>query len=721
MSIVQINELSPIAVKLPSRIAGLNKLAYNLWWSWHLEARELFKLLDRPLWKATGHNPIKLLQRIEPHRLVSAAQNPVFLQKYDSVMQAFDTELTSSPTWLSTTYPELASATIAYFSPEFAIHRSLPIYAGGLGILAGDYCKEASDLGLNLIGIGFMYPKGYFHQHLLSDGWQEEAFEDLDFNEAPITRILASDKEPLSVEVPLNDDVIRIVIWKADIGRTRLYLLDTNTEKNAPPDREISSRLYVGDRETRLKQEIILGIGGVRALRALGINPTIWHANEGHAAFMMLERIRELLAHGIDFDHALRTVQATTVFTTHTPVPAGNDTFSSELVEKYFHKYWTSLGLQRDDFLSLGKIRKDDPLFNMTVLGLKLSNYRNGVSQLHGWVCRRMWHSLWPQLEEKDVPISSVTNGVHLPTWISHQMFRLFSKHLGEDWLEKHDNPALGERIMTIPDDELLFARRWLKGKLITFVKNQARKRWYQDCVSADHALALGGLLDTEVLTIGYARRFTDYKRPGLIFYNIERLQRLLTDELRPVQIIFAGKAHPQDEPGKQLIKEVFQIAKDPRCGGRIAFIEDYDMQAARYLVQGVDLWLNTPQQLQEASGTSGMKAALNGALHLSVLDGWWYEGYNGTNGWAIGNNIESLSPEEQDHRDAEMLYSILENKIIPLYYERDINGVPRAWLQMVKESMRSIVPYFSARRMVKEYTEMFYLIANRQQKPEGK
>ncbi len=712
MLTVQISECSPIALKLPSRISGLSRLAYNLWWSWHLEPRELFKSLDRALWKVTDHNPIKLLQQIEPHRLVAAAQNPEFLAKYDAVMQEFDKEISSQSTWLNTAHPEIASCTIAYFSPEFAIHRSLPIYAGGLGILAGDYCKEASDLGLHLVGIGFMYPKGYFHQHLLSDGWQEEVFEELDFNEAPIVRAINPDKSPLIVEVPLNDSIIRVAIWKVSLGRVNLYLMDTNIEQNSPSDREISSRLYIGDREMRLKQEIILGIGGVRTLRALGISPSIWHANEGHTAFMILERIRELMAQGNDFDAAVHQVQATTVFTTHTPVPAGNDTFSIELVEKYFSRFRESIGLSRDDFLDLGRITMDDTTFNMTVLGLKLSGYRNGVSQLHGWVCRRMWHSLWPKVEENDVPVSAVTNGVHVPTWLSHQMFRLFNKYLGEGWLENHDDPTVWERVMDIPDEDLIAARRWLKGKLISFIKNQARKRWSHDCIPADQALALGGLLDSDVLTIGYARRFTDYKRPALILYDLERLQRLLHDNLRPVQVIFAGKAHPQDERGKQLIKEVFQIAKDPKCGGRIAFVEDYDMQSARYIVQGVDVWLNTPRQLQEASGTSGMKAAINGALHLSVLDGWWYEGYNGTNGWAIGSDIQTSSSTDRDRSDAKALYDILENNIIPLYYERDINGIPRRWALMVKESIRSILPRFSARRMAKEYTELFYLPA---------
>jgi len=706
----RMNSLS--ASKLPRRIEGLSELAYNLWWSWHIEARDVFKVLDRPLWKATGHNPVKLLQQIAPHCLVAAAQDPIFLKIYDSVMSHFRTDISASQTWFNTNYPDLAQETIAYFSLEFAIHNSLPLYAGGLGILAGDYCKEASDLGLPVVGVGFMYPQGYFHQHISADGWQKDMYEQLNFNEAPISPALTAQGQATRVEIPLDARSVCVAVWQVSIGRGKLYLLDTNVEENSPSDRHLSGRLYAGDREMRLQQEIVLGIGGVRVLRAVGIEPVVWHANEGHTAFMMLERTRELVAKGLDFAEAARKVRATTAFTTHTPVPEGNDAFSIDLMEKYFHRYWGFLGLDRDSFLKLGVQESDDTVFNMTVLGLRMADQRNGVSQLHGGVCRRMWHSLWPDTEEKDVPIGWVTNGIHVPTWMSPQTARLYETHLGHDWLEKHDDPALWERVLDIPDEEIWALRRWLQYKLISAVKDRARKRWAEDRVAPVQALAMGALLDTEVLTLGFSRRFTDYKRAALILYDVSRLRHILQNESRPVQIVFAGKAHPDDERGKQLIQEVHNVAKDPEFGGRIAFVEDYDMHIARYLVHGADVWLNTPRQLREASGTSGQKAALNGALHLSVLDGWWYEGYNGANGWAIHEDSGTFDSPDQDKADAEELYSLLEGKVVPLYYDRDIHGVPHGWIRLVKESIRSNVPLFSTRRMAKEYTQQMYLTA---------
>jgi len=702
------NSLS--ASKLPNRIEGLAELAYNLWWSWHIESRDLFKVLDRPLWKLTGHNPVKLLQQIAPHRLVAAAQDPVFLDKYDSVMNDFKTDMSASDTWFTTQYPHLTQYTVAYFSLEFAIHNSLPLYAGGLGILAGDYCKEASDLGLPMVALGFMYPQGYFHQRVSVDGWQEDVYEELSFNEAPISPVLTAQRQAIRVEVPLDARAIHVAVWQVNVGRVKLYLLDTNVEENSPADRQLSGRLYAGDREMRLQQEIVLGIGGVRVLRALGIDPAIWHANEGHAAFMMLERVRELVENGLAFTEAASRVRATTVFTTHTPVPAGNDVFSLDLMEKHFRRYWGSLGLNRDTFLELGTQESDKTAFNMTVLGLRMADQRNGVSQLHGGVCRRMWHSLWPDVEEKDVPIGSVTNGIHVPTWGTPQMTRLGERYLAPDWLKSHDDPALWERIVDIPDEEIWAARRWLKYKFISSVKDRARKRWCEDRVSPIQALAMGALLDTEVLTLGFSRRFTDYKRASLILRDADRLKRILRNELRPVQLIFAGKAHPDDERGKQLIQEVYNVAKDPGFGGRIAFVEDYDMHMARYLVHGTDVWLNTPRPLQEASGTSGQKAALSGVLNLSVLDGWWYEGYNGANGWAIHQDVGAFDSPDQDKSDAEELYSLLEGTVVPLYYDRDMNGVPHGWIRLIKESIRSNVPLFSARRMAKEYTEKMYL-----------
>lgn len=704
----KMTDLSP--QKMPKRIIGLNGLAHNLWWSWHPEARNLFKMLDRPLWKATCHNPVKLLQQIAPYRLVAAAGDATFLKKYDSVMGDFEADTSSVQTWFQAKYPHLREHQIAYFSMEFAIHSSLPIYAGGLGVLAGDYCKEASDLGLPLVGIGLMYPQGYFHQCISEDGWQEEAHTQLNFGEAPITPVLTAQKQPVKVEVKLDSRSVSIAVWQVNVGRVKLYLLDTNLEENSPSDRQLSARLYGGDREMRLEQEIVLGIGGVRILRALGVEPAIWHANEGHTAFMMLERCRELVAKGADFAEAANKVRATTVFTTHTPVPAGNDTFPHGLIEKNFHRYWNSLGLDRDAFLKLGAQESSSAIFNMTVLGLRMARQRSGVSQLHGAVCRRIWHCLWPEVEEKDVPICSVTNGIHVPTWVAPQMARLYEKHLGHDWLNRHDDPALWQRVEDIPDEEIWAMHRWLKHKLIGAVQHRARKRWSENHASPAQVLGMGALLDTEALTLGFSRRFTDYKRAVLILYDIDRLKRILQNELCPVQIIFSGKAHPHDEHGKRLIQEVYNVAKHPAFGGRIAFVEDYDMHVARYFVHGVDVWLNTPRPLQEASGTSGMKAALNGVLNLSVLDGWWYEGYDGANGWAIHNDIEAFDSAAQDKADADELYRLLEEKVIPLYYDRDLNGVPHGWIRAVKQAIRSTVPLFCARRMAKEYAEQMYL-----------
>lgn len=697
--------------KLPKRISGLDELAHNLWWSWHTEARNLYKSLDRPLWKLTGHNPVKLLQQIEPYRLVAAAEEPDFVRKYDAVMDALDATMSTSDTWFAREYPHLAQKPIAYFSLEFAIHNSLPLYAGGLGVLAGDYCKEASDLGLPLVGVGFMYPQGYVHQHINDDGWQEDMYEQLDFSAAPISLAHDATGKSIRIKVPLDDKSVHVAVWQANVGRLKLFLLDTNVEENEHPDRELSARLYAGDREMRLAQEILLGIGGVRVLRALGIEPVVWHANEGHTAFMMLERTRELVEKGMTFEQAAERVRATTVFTTHTPIPAGHDVFTFDLIEKNFHRYWGTLGLDRDSFLGLG-MEPNSNLFNMTVLALRMADYRNGVSELHGGVCRRMWHSLWPEVAEKDVPIKSVTNGIHVPTWIGVQMADVYQRHLGPDWIQRHDDPALWERVLEIPDEEIWAARHWLKYKLINEAQERARKCWAANHVSPAQALAMGAFLDAEILTIGFSRRFTAYKRASLIFHDQNRLKRILSNEYHPIQIIFSGKAHPDDHAGKQLIQEVFNAAKSSDFGGRLAFIEDYDMHMARYLVQGADVWLNLPSPLREASGTSGQKAALNGVLHLSVLDGWWYEGYNGTNGWAIENNSGAPDSPEQDKADAEALYELLEEKVIPLYYDRDTNGIPRGWVKMIKESIRSNAPRFSARHMAKDYVTQMYLPA---------
>jgi starch phosphorylase len=707
--------------KLPERISRLEELANNLWWSWHPQARELFRILDYPLWRLGGHNPVKQLREIDANKLAAAASDPAFLNLYDSVMSAFDADTSDKDSWFSSRYPSVLDGPVAYFSMEFAIHNSLPIYAGGLGVLAGDMCKEACDLGLPLVGLGFMYPQGYFHQHISAEGWQEETYQQLDFDEAPITPINPVSRSKWCgpfAQVNLGDRPFHIGVWQVRVGRVSLYLLCCDIEENAPHDRHLCARLYTADQEQRIQQEIVLGIGGVRALRALGIKPSVWHANEGHCAFMMLERIREEVQKGATFTEALQKVQAASVFTTHTSVAAGHDIFPVSLVEKYFHSYWESLGISREIFLKLGQQDSThDQTFNMTVLALKLSNHRNAVSQLHGKITRKMWQGLWPEVKEDDVPISHITNGIHAPTWVAREMSQLYLKYLGQEVLKGYDDISLGKSVFNIPDEELWAVHQILKRKLIHAMDGWARQSAAERKLKARQILAMGALLDPEVLTIGFVRRFTAYKRPSLIFHDLERLKRIVTDRWHPVQVIFAGKSHPADFPSKQLLHHVYNLAAGREFHGRIAFVEDYDMHIAHYLVQGVDVWLNTPRRLQEASGTSGMKAAANGVLHLSIRDGWWHEGYNGANGWAIGDDVKAYNPTEEDKSDAEALYHLLEKKIIPLYYQRDRNDVPHGWMHMVKEAIGSIVPRFCARRMLKEYIEQMYIPAARGQK----
>ncbi len=704
---------------LPARISRLSELAYNLWWSWHPDATWLFQHLDKTLWELTHHNPVKLLQQISPARLESAAVDPAFLRHYDGIMLAFDKSVSAKGTWFTEKYPQLAGHTIAYFSAEFGLHISLPIYSGGLGILAGDHCKEASDIGLPLIGVGFVYPQGYFLQRITGEGRQEAVYERFDYHAAPIEPVICRECESGLLALNFNDDrKIHVAVWRVRLGSVSLYLMDTDVEENEPWDRELSARLYGGDHETRIRQEMVLGIGGVRMLERLGIRPAVFHANEGHAAFLTLERIRGLVQNGMSFDEAADFVRETTIFTTHTPVPAGHDKFSFQLVEKYFAGYWESLGLDRTRFFSLGDYPDEYGAmsFNMTALALRLSGMRNGVSQMHGRVSRAMWHPMWPDLPEGEVPITTVSNGVHSPTWIAPEMDKLYSKHLGRDWRDHHDDPTLWERIDDIPDEELWKVHLHLKHKLLNFMRERARHDWISEGAGPIRVLTAGTLLNPDALTICFARRFATYKRAMLILQNVDRLKRILHDEWRPVQIIFAGKAHPADHPGRNMIQEINMLARDHNLGGRIAFVENYDIHVAKFLVRGVDVWLNNPRSPLEASGTSGQKAALNGVPHMSVLDGWWYEGYKGTNGWAIKNGLanveEDVSEDYRDAADSEALYRVLEEEVVPLYFDRDSDGIPRNWVQLIKEAIRTSAPIYSARRMVKEYTERMYVPA---------
>jgi glycogen phosphorylase len=698
---------NPLFPHLPKRLAGLEELAENLWWSWNPGARMLFKTLDRQAWKESGHNPDKMLRELPRELLEKAGADADTIARYDDVMDVFQKYMQPKTCDLLAPFSLDHKYAVAYFSAEYGLHRSLPFYAGGLGFLAGDFIKECSDLCIPLVAVGFMYPEGYFRQQIRDDGWQENIVESINREAAPITRVLDSDGRQRIVKVPLTDPPIHVAVWKVAVGRVSLYLMDTDIEINDPWNRGITARLYIGDLEQRLRQEIVLGLGGAAVLKDLGIDHYLLHLNEGHAAFALLERIRATVSKGKDFAAACEKNIKATIFTTHTPVPAGHDVFPFQLIEKYFHSYWPDLSLDRDAFLKLGvHPEKPEAGFNMTAFALRLSGCRNAVSKRHAEVSRKMWRSLWPEVPEDQVPIDYVTNGVHVPTWIEPKIKLLLDKHLGTGWLDKHDDPTVWQIVDSIPNTELWQTHHWLKVKLIDAIRERTRLRWAEGGGSTSVMLAGGAFLDPSVLTIGFARRFATYKRALLIFQDLDRLKKHFKDRWRPIQIIFAGKAHPADDPGKRLLQDLINLARDPQLGGRIAFVEDYGEQLAQYLVHGVDVWLNNPLPPFEACGTSGMKAALNGVPHLSVVDGWWGEGFNGKNGWAVEHDANSENP---DGSDAEKIYRLLEDQIIPLYYKMSENGIPLEWVRLMKETIKSAAAAFSARRMVKQYIEKFY------------
>jgi starch phosphorylase len=695
---------------LPEPLARLPELARNLWWSWNAEARALFDGMAQAAGQPHALNPLRLLQSIDPARAEALALDSRFLARYTRALAAFDQAMSARSAWFPAHAPYNATLPIAYFSAEFGVHQTLPVYSGGLGILAGDIAKEASDLGLPLVGVGFMYPQGYFKQRIAPDGRQEESYERLRRDTAPADPARDRDGRPLVVPLQLPDRLLHVRVSVVKVGRVALYLMDTDLEANPPWERELSARLYGGDQETRLLQEILLGIGGVRLLRTLGIRPGAWHANEGHSALMLVERVREQVEAGTSFDQAVQKVRRSSVFTTHTPVPAGHDAFPFALVEKYLAAYWPTLGLDRDRFLALGAHSEPwGTAFNMSALAFRLSGARSAVSRRHAEVSRRMWAPLWPGTPEERVPIVPVTNGVHVPSWVAPEFDALFRRHIDEAWLERHDDPALWERIADVPGRELWETHRRLKARLQRFLRERARRRWTDGQSAPPQVVASGALLDPDVLTIGFARRFATYKRAALIFRDPARLRAILGDPRRPIQLVFAGKAHPADEPGKHLLQTVYRASSDPTYGGRVAFVEDYGIHPAQHLVQGVDVWLNTPRPPQEASGTSGQKAALNGVPNLSILDGWWMEAHDGTNGWAIGSADPAADPEARDQSDAEDLYRLLETEVGPAYYERDADGLPQRWLALMRRAIQTIAPRFSARRMVKEYIDRLY------------
>ena len=698
---------------IPERIGRLDELAHNLWTSWRQPARTLFRALNYQLWRTSGHNPVRELYETSPERLRTVAADPTFLALYDAAIAEFDRDIANGHCWFPKSHPGALPGPVAYFSAEFAFHHSIPIYAGGLGVLTGDTIKEASDIALPVHAVGLMYPQGYFHQHLSAEGWQEETYEQLDFARAPMNECpLPQGCSPM-VQIQLAERTLNLHVWLVRVGRVNVYLLDTNVEGNSTGDRQLSARLYSADREQRLQQEIVLGVGGVRVMRELGIEPSVWHGNEGHTSFMMLERVREEVERGAQFPEAVSHVRANTVFTTHTPVPAGHDTFSETLMEKYFHSFWTQMGVDRATFMQLGQQNGTAGSdFNMTILALRLAQHANGVSAMHGKVSRKMWHVLWPEGLEEDVPIMHITNGVHVPTWLSPEMLQLFERHLGADLLDRHDDATLWEKIAAIPNEEIWRVHLNLKRKLLYIIREAAALGWTEGTSTAQQVVATGALLDGDSLTIGFVRRFAEYKRPALLFQDIERLKRIVANTDAPVQIVFAGKSHPADFPSKHLLHQVYSMAMDRAFGGRIVFVEDLDTHLAHYLVQGVDVWLNNPRRLQEASGTSGMKAGMNGVLNLSDAAGWWQEAYNGRNGWLIGDNVRSGSFQDDDGQDATDLYHLIEHEVVPLFYRRDGRGIPHEWVRMMKESIRTILPAFSTRRMLKEYTEKMYLAA---------
>ena len=698
-------------VALPRRLERMSELACNLWWSWHPEAWELFKEIDHTLWEATYHNPVKFLRQVKRKALNAAVHSRRVLELYDRTLAAFDAYLHEGRTWYAATHGDRLDHTIAYFSTEFGLHESFPTYAGGLGILSGDHAKEASDLGLPFVGVGFLYNQGYFSQHITEDGWQEADYSRYSFEDVPALPYTNDEGVPYTVAVDLPGRTLHARIWRIQVGRIPLILLDSDVPQNAPNDRDLTARVYGGDLDTRISQEIVLGIGGVRALRLLKIDPRVWHMNEGHSAFLALERMREQVAQGLSLAEAEERVRSTTVFTTHTPVPAGNEEFPDWLIDRYFSQYWGQLGLDRDGFMGLARHAQSwGQTFSMSMLALRMSHARNAVSQLHGQVSRRMWQFMFPNTPVERVPIKAITNGVHTGTWLARRMQVLFDHYLGHDWLESADDLSLFQAIFAVPDEELWTVRRHLKRKLAAFARERARSQWVTTRRHPVQIVASGALLDPYMLTLGFARRFATYKRGSLVLRDIDRLMRIITDVRRPVQIIFAGKAHPMDEPGKLIIQQVYRTLKKAEFAGRIVFLEDYDINLARYLVQGVDVWMNNPRRPLEASGTSGMKAALNGVLNFSVLDGWWQEGYNEENGWAIGDETEHSNPDEQDARDAESLYATLENQIVPLYYENGQTELSPGWMRKVKTSIATLAPVFSTRRMVKQYVEEMYL-----------
>lgn len=728
---------------LPVDLEFLYELAYNLWWCWNQDARHLFREIDPEVWDTVGHNPVKLLATVRQERLEQLSVDEGFLSFLDEIKEQFDDymqkpsltgsqdelklltrkpgTITSKPThlWETTWYKERVDdgqMLVAYFSAEFGLDAALPIYSGGLGVLAGDHLKSASDLGVPLVAVGLCYHEGYFRQYLNPDGWQQERYPPNEFYSMPMTLEYRGGK-PILIDVLIGERIVKAQIWRVQVGRVPLFLLDTNIVENHEDDRRITARLYGGTPEDRLKQEIVLGIGGTRALETLGLEPTVLHLNEGHAAFAALERCRKLvLEKGLQFAEAQEAVAGTTVFTTHTPVPAGNQIYSLELMGRYFHHFWPELKLGEQAFYAMGRKNPFDTseAFGMTVLALRISRFRNGVSRLHGRVSREMWQSVWPEVPKQEVPISHITNGIHIPTWISAEINGLFNRYLGPRWLVDTTSDELWQRVEKIPVAEMWRSHERRREALVAYCRARLRKQLAHRGAPRAEIDKASEVLDPEALTFAFARRFATYKRATLIFSDMDRMQHLLQDRERPLQIIIAGKAHPRDEPGKQFIQKIAKLSKRPDFRRSVVFIEDYDMGLASYLVQGADVWLNNPRRPHEASGTSGMKAGVNGVLNCSILDGWWDEAFDGDNGWAIGNGEEYPDEQavDQDDIESRALYQLLESEILPMFYDRGSDNIPHRWVARMKRAIRTVAPVFNTSRMVKDYAEMFYMPA---------
>jgi starch phosphorylase len=711
-----------VVPNLPPEIEALRQLAFNLRWSWNHETIELFRRLDRALWERTGHNPVLMLGTIEQQKLEAAAKDDAFISHMQSAWTNLDSYLNEQRTWFRRMCGEHQDEPlVAYFSAEFGLTECLSIFAGGLGILAGDHLKSASDLGIPLVGVGLLYQQGYFKQYLSQSGWQQEAYESNDFENLPISPVVGADGKPVTVKVNLAGHAVYVQVWRVQVGRVALYLLDTNIPANVhPEDRDITDQLYGGDRETRIRQELVLGIGGYRALNALGLTPSVYHMNEGHSAFLALEHIRQLMQkHHLNFAEARELASASLVFTSHTPVEAGHDYFSPELIDRYLGETAWQLGLPQADFMAMGRTRKIGD-FCMTVLALRLASRTNGVSKLHGDVTRTMWQWLWPDLPVEEVPIRHVTNGVHFQSWISLEMNQLYDRYLGPNWREEPANSEIWSRAYSMPAEELWRTHQRRRERLVSWARERVRQQRIRRGASQSEIEQAEEILDPDALTIGFGRRFATYKRATLILRDLPRLKRLLLDKDRPVQLIYAGKAHPQDNAGKELIRQITELSRDPELGRRVVFLEDYDVAVARYLVQGVDVWLNTPLRPLEASGTSGMKAAANGVLNVSTLDGWWDEVWNDPEnskkiGWGIGRGESYTDANLQDQVEAEALYYLLEHEVIPTFYDRGPDRTPRLWVERMKTCIGSLCHFVNAHRMVNTYMCDYYRKAHGQ------